>query len=197
MQNLQWTRPLSVRRAFGESLVIVGAIYEQATPAGNFPYINCYNAYTGVPYLGVEVEGPIPTPGQRGMLHHAEGDPNTLIFRAISAPSVEWYVPLLSWLTTLSASGVPEGVVGYAFPGQVSTLWSVEVVGVGSGSVTVGAVTILLTETWTRQRQALTPAPSAGTLLTPTVTVPSAGTVTLSQIQLVAESYIVPEGGSA
>ncbi len=192
MQNLQWVRP-PTRRLPGNpeysvvSLVIVLSVYMKKTPTGTYPYVNVRNAISGAPYTGIEVVGPVPHVGQRGLLYHLEGDPNTIVFQGIDEPTTEQYIPLLSWYVTLTTSGTPEGVVGYAFPGNFSTQWAWEVVGAGSGAVILNNQTLSLTGSWTRQRLLLDPIPLTGTLLTPTVIVNS--TVSLSLIALVSQSF--------
>ena len=194
-QNLQWARPLTSHAYSIISFVVVRSVYMKTTPAGTYPYVDARNAITGAPFPAVEVLGVIPTVGQRGFILHIEGDANTVAFLALEAPTVEEYIPLLSWYTTVSTSGTPEGVVGYPFPGHTSTEWAVEVVGTGDGSVTVGNITIPLTSVWTRIRTPYPSPPSAGTILTPTVTVNSTTAVSLSLIALVSQSYQVYPGG--
>lgn len=203
MQNLQWMRP-PTRRLPGNpeysviSLVTVLAVYMKQTPTGLYPYVNVRNVMSGAPYTGIEVMGPVPQVGQRGILFHLEGDPNTIVFQGIDAPAGETYIPLLSWYTTLTTSGVPTGVVGYPFTNTKSVIWTWEVVGMGEGSVTLAGDTIPLSSTWSRIRHPL-PAVAAGTLLTPSVTVTGTSGVSLSLIALVHQSFYVgttmPEGG--
>ncbi len=187
MQNLQWTRPITSHAYSIVSFVIVRSVYMKVTPAGIFPYVDVRNAVSGAPYIGVEVMGVTPCVGQRGILFHLEGDANTLLFQVVDAPTTEQYIPLLSWYTTLTTSGVPTGVVGYSFPGTYSINWAWEVVGAGEGSVTLNGDTIPLTSAWQRIRHVLPPA-AQNTLLTPSVTV-TGTSVSLSLIALVSQSF--------
>lgn len=189
MQNLQWTRPITSHAYSIVSFVVVRSVYMKVTPAGTFPYVDVRNAVSGAPYIGVEVMGVTPRVGQRGVLFHLEGDANTLLFQAVDAPTTEHYIPLLSWYTTVTTSGVPAGVVGYLFPGDYSVHWAWEVVGAGEGSVTLNGDTIPLSSSWNRIRHVLPPTAS-NTILIPSVTVMGTNTsVSLSLIALVSQSF--------
>ena len=189
-QNLEGVRPLAIKSHPWESLVQVYNVYTKQTARGTLPYMNGLNPITGQTYNGVEVIGPVPGPGQRGIIMRLEGDPNSLVCLTVDQPTVEHYVPLLTGIQTITASGVPTGVVAYAVPGTVSVAWAWEVVGIGAGTVALAGTTITLTPAWTRQRASL-PVLAPGILLTPSVTVEGAS-VSLSLIALVGQSWEVP-----
>lgn len=188
-QNLEGVRPLAIKSHPWESLVQVYSVYTKQTARGTLPYMNGLNPITGQTYNGVEIIGPVPGSGQRGVIMRLEGDPNSLVCLTIDQPTVEHYVPLLTGVQTLTASGVPAGVVAYPVPGTVSVAWAWEVVGMGTGSVTLADTTVTLTAEWARQRVAL-PSLAPGTLLTPSVTVTGAA-LSLSLIALVGQSWEV------
>lgn len=181
-------RKASPLRYFPISLVVVSAVYTVDMAVGTLPVVNCLNPITMAPYRQVQIVGPVPTVGARGILSRIEGDPNSLCFQAIAEPTVEYYIPLWNGYQTL-ASGDTVQCADYAFPGAVNTVWSWEVVGEGSATVTLQSQTIALTGTYSRIRQTLDPVPKAGVPLKPTVAV--TGSTTLGGIYLVAQSYEV------
>jgi hypothetical protein len=181
MQNLTGYRPLSVRQDHTLGFVLIGAVYQETTDLGPTWYVNCYSPITNNLYPHVLVLGPTPQVGQRGILLHVEGDPGTIAVMAFDAPAGEGYIPLWQGYTTTST--IPPGIAPYPFPGSQSTLWWVEVVGSGTGSITVGPTTVALPSTYGRVRAPLQPPPASGTALMPTLQ--ASGSVTLGGIFLV------------
>lgn len=193
MQNLESLQHLSPQRYEVISLVVVGSVYTIDTAHGAIPVVNCLNALTFAPYPHVQVIGVVPTSGSRGLLLRVEGDNNSLAFLAIDAPQTESYVPLWQGYATYAAGSAVEGLAPYTFLGGRNVQWFFEVVGGGSGTITIGHTTLTLPAGYTRTRIPLQPVPVATTALTPTVNF--TGTTTLGGIFLVSQTQTVPVGG--
>lgn len=195
-QNLENRHYLSPRAHPQQALAIAWAVYSQILPSGKTGvYVNAQNLITMQTYPAIPAIGWTPSQYGRGLIFHMEGDHNAPYFLAIDPPALESYVPLWQGYTTLQAGDTLPGLAPYPFPGSQSVTWALEVVGGGSGTVTVGSATITIPTTYGRSPRIPLTGTETGTALLPVITL--TGTTTLGGIFLVGTINTIPPLGGA